>query len=68
MLLHVGIGLIMGLVTFSMFMLCLVASFIPPDVIREMLREAGEPLRRSLRNGRRSQQKKDKADLAVSRA
>lgn len=67
-LLHVGIGLVMSLVTFSMFMLCLVASFIPPDVIREMLREAGEPLRRLLRKRDEKPQKKEKPDLAVSRA
>lgn len=36
-LLHFGIGLFMGLVTFSLFMLCLVSSFLPPESVRYML-------------------------------
>jgi len=36
-LLHLGIGLFMGLVTFSLFMLCLLSSFLPPEAVRFML-------------------------------
>lgn len=36
-LLHLGIGLFMGLVTFSLFMLCLLSSFLPPEAVRYML-------------------------------
>jgi hypothetical protein len=36
-LLHLGIGLIMGLVGFSMMMMVLVGSFIPPEVLRQQL-------------------------------
>lgn len=39
-LLHFGIGLIMGLSTFSMFMFCMVASFFPPGAFHYLLREA----------------------------
>lgn len=38
-LLHTGIGVFMGLTTFSLFMLSLVASFIPPEVIRLFLKQ-----------------------------
>ncbi len=41
-LLHTGIGLFMGLVTFSLFMLCLVASFIPPEAIHQLVRQLTE--------------------------
>jgi hypothetical protein len=33
-LLHTGIGLFMGLVTFSLMMLCLVLAFVPPEAAR----------------------------------
>jgi hypothetical protein len=36
-LLHLGIGAIMGLVTFGLYMLALVMSFIPPETVREVL-------------------------------
>lgn len=36
-LLHTGIGLFMGLVTFSLFMLCLLASFLPPEAVHQLL-------------------------------
>ncbi len=38
-LLHTGIGLLMGLVTFSLMMLVLVASFIPSEVVERSLRQ-----------------------------
>ncbi len=38
-LLHTGIGIFMGLTTFSLFMLCLVVSFIPPETIRYLLKQ-----------------------------
>jgi len=41
-LLHTGIGLFMGLVTFSLFMLCLVASFIPPEAIHHLINKLTE--------------------------
>ena len=36
-LLHTGIGLFMGLVTFSLLMLCLVLAFVPPEAARLLL-------------------------------
>ena len=36
-LLHTGIGLFMGLVTFSLMMLCLVLSFVPPEAARVLI-------------------------------
>ncbi len=36
-LLHTGIGLFMGLVTFSLFMLVLLLAFIPPEIIHQLL-------------------------------
>ena len=38
-LLHTGIGMIMGLTTFGMFMFLLVGSFIPPDAYMYILNE-----------------------------
>jgi hypothetical protein len=37
-LLHTGIGAFMGLVTFSLCMLCMVMCFIPPEAVREFYR------------------------------
>jgi hypothetical protein len=39
--LHGGIGLFMGLKTFSLMMLTLVLSFVPPEVIHRLLRRLG---------------------------
>jgi hypothetical protein len=36
-MLHTGIGIFMGLVTFSLAMLCMVMSFIPPEAVRELV-------------------------------
>jgi hypothetical protein len=36
-LLHTGIGLTMGLVTFGLMMLCLVMSFVPPEAVEALL-------------------------------
>jgi hypothetical protein len=36
-MLHTGIALIMGLTTFSVIMVCMVSSFIPPEVIRDLV-------------------------------
>jgi len=36
-ILHVGIGMIMGLTTFSLFMMCLLLSFVPAESIHSLL-------------------------------
>jgi hypothetical protein len=36
-LLHTGIALFMGLTSFSLIMLCMLCSFIPPEVVREQV-------------------------------
>ncbi len=36
-MLHTGIGVCMGLVTFSLCMLCMVLAFIPPEAVRDFL-------------------------------
>jgi hypothetical protein len=41
-LLHAGIGLCMGLVTFGLFMLCMVMSFAPPEAVRAALDDVAE--------------------------
>jgi hypothetical protein len=46
-LLHTGIGLSMGLVTFSLCMLCMVMAFFPPEAVRDLLNRIGETWRRS---------------------
>ncbi len=45
-LLHTGIGLFMGLVTFSLVMLCLVMAFIPPEATQLFLGRVAETCRR----------------------
>jgi hypothetical protein len=45
-LLHTGIGLSMGLITFSLFMLTMLYSFIPPEATRQMVTSASEQARR----------------------
>ncbi len=44
-LMHLGIGLVMGLVVFSLFMLTMVLAFVPPDQIRIYLDQIGERFR-----------------------
>jgi hypothetical protein len=39
--LHLGIGLIMGLTTFSMMMFAMLISFIPPETLKAMIEEIG---------------------------
>jgi hypothetical protein len=46
-LLHTGIGVCMGLVMFSLCMLCMVLAFIPPEAIREFLERTTAAWRRS---------------------
>ncbi len=46
-LLHTMIALLMGLVTFSLMMLALVASFVPPEAARQWLESASETLRQA---------------------
>jgi hypothetical protein len=41
-LLHTGIGLMMGLVTFSLMMMIMVLSFVPPEVIRRFISQVEE--------------------------
>jgi hypothetical protein len=44
-LMHLGIGVIMGLVGFSLFMLTMAASFLPPDQLRPFLLSLGDSIR-----------------------
>jgi hypothetical protein len=44
-LLHTGIGMAMGLITFSLLMILLVSSFIPPEAVKEALGRIGQALR-----------------------
>jgi hypothetical protein len=46
-LLHTGIGLCMGLVSFGLYMLCMVMSFFPPEAVRDMLGRTAAAWRRS---------------------
>ncbi len=39
-LLHTGIGVCMGLTTFSLCMLCMVMAFVPPEAVRELIDRA----------------------------
>ena len=48
-LMHLGIGLVMGLVVFSLFMLTMVMAFVPPDQIRLYLDQIGEWFRSRFR-------------------
>jgi hypothetical protein len=50
-LLHLQIGLVMGLVTFSLIMLVLLLAFIPPEVTEQVLGRLGESFRRFGRAG-----------------
>jgi hypothetical protein len=47
-LFHTMIALLMGLVTFSLMMLCLVLVFVPPEVVRQWIDSLGEQMRRLL--------------------
>jgi hypothetical protein len=44
-LFHTMIALLMGLVTFSLMMLCLVLAFVPPETVRQTVQSWGEQLR-----------------------
>jgi Vitamin K-dependent gamma-carboxylase len=46
-LLHTGIGVCMGLTTFSLCMLCMVMAFVPPEAVRELIDRALAVWRRS---------------------
>jgi hypothetical protein len=48
-LMHLGIGLIMGLSVFSMYMLVMVFAFVPPETIRTFFDEIGEKVRRRIK-------------------
>jgi hypothetical protein len=52
-MLHLGIGLIMGLVVFSLFMMVMVVSFVPPEAVRAQLQRLGDQTRRLFRRGAR---------------
>jgi hypothetical protein len=43
--LHTGIGLFMGLVTFSLMMLVMLLAFVPPEVMRRIVAGVGDPTR-----------------------
>lgn len=47
-MLHVGIALMMGLVGFGLFMLCLLLSFVPSDVSRRLIDDLDDGVRRKL--------------------
>jgi hypothetical protein len=47
-LLHTGIAVFMGLTTFSLIMICIVASFIPPEVIKQLAGRVSEQASRLL--------------------
>jgi hypothetical protein len=46
-LLHAGIGLFMGLVTFSLCMLCMLLAFVPPEAVREFVERVAAAWHRS---------------------
>jgi len=48
-LMHLGIGLVMGLVVFSLLMLVMVIAFVPPDQIRVWVDDWAERFRRRLK-------------------
>jgi Vitamin K-dependent gamma-carboxylase len=48
-LMHVGIGVIMGLVVFSLFMLTMVLAFVPPDQMRIFVESLVDSMRRGKR-------------------
>ena len=62
---HTMIALLMGLVTFSLMMLCLVLAFVPPDAVRQTLESMAESLRQLLFS-RRSERSADPS-MALSR-
>jgi hypothetical protein len=64
-LLHTGIGLGMGLVTFSLFMLVLVLSFIPGEAVRHLLAELKQQLAWLRGLGRRKPVEKGKEGTLV---
>jgi len=64
-LLHTGIGLFMGLVAFSLFMLVMVLSFIPPEVVRNLLDSGRTWLQRGP-DRRRAQAGKTADNLVLS--
>jgi hypothetical protein len=45
-MMHTGIGLFMGLTTFSLIMLVMLLAFVPPDVVRRVLSSLGDRLRK----------------------
>jgi hypothetical protein len=53
-LLHLGIGLVMGLVVFSLFMMVMVVAFVPPEAVRAQLQQLGDQLRRLFRGDART--------------
>src|SRR5436190_1681087 len=63
-LLHAGIGVFMGLTTFSLFMMIFVCSFIPPEVVKQAVANLAD------RAGKLTTPKRQPADageLAVTR-
>jgi hypothetical protein len=48
-LMHLGIGLIMGLSVFSLFMLVMVLAFVPPETMRAFLDDFGSKVRRRIK-------------------
>ena len=59
-MLHTGIGLVMGLTTFSLFMLCLLLAFVPPETVHAFvaaIRAQGRSLVKMLKGRPREERK-----------
>ncbi|HBI46592.1 MAG TPA: hypothetical protein DDY78_27615 [Planctomycetales bacterium] len=68
-LMHLGIGLIMGLSVFSLFMLVMVLAFVPPETIHTFLNEISDRVRRRIKpNEAQRAPSASKEALVLSRA
>jgi hypothetical protein len=66
-LLHVAIGLTMGLTTFSLMMMVMVMSFVPPEVVGRLVDSLSRRGRELLRAGTSKATARKKEELALSR-
>jgi hypothetical protein len=68
-LMHLGIGLIMGLSVFSLYMLVMVLAFVPPETMRAFVDEIGDKVRRRIKpNEAARPPSASKETLVLSRA
>ncbi len=67
-LMHLGIGLIMGLSVFSLFMLVMVLAFAPPETMRTFVDELGGKFRRRLKSNEAPPLNTATEPLVLSRA